>query len=112
MAETRQETRSPMTRRRFIKRWLILLGIGLLLGFGQAITEAFLPTLGGILQVLILFPYGLVALAILVISTMARAKDAGGSELWGLLILAPLINLLLLIALSCVPSKNPAETSE
>ena len=114
MEEMREETpRSGMSRRRYIKRWLILLAVGVVLGGGRTLAEMFLPAevgsmVGGGLGVIALI-WGLIALALSVVWTMNRAKDVGKDEAWGLLVLVPIVNIVAVVIFASLPSRDDAE---
>ena len=94
MEEMHEESRSRLGRRGYIKRWLILIAVGVLVGGGRAFAETFLPAaLGAALSLIILAFYGLPALALSVVWTMDRLTDGGKSQAWALLLLVPIVNI-------------------
>ncbi len=107
MEEMREETRSRMGRREYIKRWLILISIGVVVGIGRTLAETFLPAeLGSVLGMIVLALYGLPALALSVVWTMNRATDAGKDEAWGLLLVVPIVNIAALVVFASLPSRE------
>ena len=110
MHEATEESRSRLGRRGYIKRWLILLAIGVLVGIGRVLAETFLPEeFGSVPSLIVLACYGFPALALSVVWTMHRATDAGKDEAWGLLLLVPIVNIVALVVFASLPSREDAE---
>ena len=111
MEEMHEETAfAPMRRGGYIKRWLILIAVGVLVGGGRAFAETFLPAaLGAALSLIILAFYGLPALALSVVWTMDRLTDGGKSQAWALLLLVPIVNIVALVMFASLPSREDAE---
>lgn len=110
MGEMHEESRSRLGRRGYIKRWLILIAVGVLVGGGRAFAETFLPAaLGAALSLIILAFYGLPALALSVVWTMDRLTDGGKSQAWVLLLLVPIVNIVALVVFASLPSREDGE---
>ena len=97
---------SPMKRSRYIRRWLILIAVGVLVGVGRTVMEMFVPAVvGSALSLLLLACYGIPAVTLSVVWTMARATDAGKDEAWGLLVLLPIVNIVAVLVFASMPSR-------
>ena len=105
MEEMYESPRSRLGRKGYIKRWLTLFAIGVVVGIGRTVIEAVLPAeVGSPVSVLVLVAYGLPAAAMVVVWTMHRAADAGKNEAMALLMFVPIINILTLLAFSVMES--------
>ena len=112
MKETRETTGSRIGQRGYIKRWLILIAVGVVAGIGRVLVDSFSPAeLGQVLGVLVLGLYGLPALALSVVWTMHRATDADKDEAWGFLILIPIVNIVAVVVFALLPSRENSERS-
>ena len=111
MEEMHEGRRSRLGRKGYIKRWLILVAVGVMVGIGQVLADTFLPVgIGSGLSVILLMLFGLPAAALLVVWTMHRATDAGKDEAWGLLVLVPIVNIVALVVFASLPSREDAES--
>lgn len=107
MYEETESERSHLGRKGYIKRWLVLLGVGILVGIARELAPMFLPLeLAVALSFIVSACYALPALIFSVVWTMDRAADAGKNELWGLLILVPIVNVVALVVFSALPSRS------
>ena len=112
MEEMHEGPRSRLGRQGYIKRWLVLIAIGVAVGIGRLLVESILPAaLVPALSLILLALYGLPCLAFSVVWTMERAADAGKSEAWGLLVLVPVVNIVALVVFASLPSREDAEGS-
>ena len=110
MEEMHESPRSRLGRKGYIKRWLILIAIGVVVGIVRMLADTFLPVgLGPALSLILLAFYGLPSLAFSVVWTMERAADAGKAEALALLVLVPVVNIVALVVFASLPSREDAE---
>ena len=103
-------SRSRMGRKGYIKRWLILIAVGVVVGILRTLMEMFVPAqVGGAVSLLFLACYGIPAVVLSVVWTMARASNAGKDEAWGLLVLVPIVNVVAVLAFASMPSREDAQ---
>ena len=95
---------SGLERKRYIKRWLILLTGALLLGVVEGATA---PSFQSEIIFRVLWVgYGIPATVLMAKWSTERMENAGRHGAWGLLILIPVANILVLIAFSLLSSKS------
>ncbi|MCY3691071.1 MAG: DUF805 domain-containing protein [Chloroflexota bacterium] len=110
MYEEEPRSRPRIGRKGYIKRWLILIAVGVVVGVGQAVAEPLLPAdFGGVVSLGVLVFYGLPALIISVAWTMRRFTDAGRDEAWALLLVLPVVNIATAIVAASLPSREDAQ---
>ena len=106
-------SRSRIGRRGYIKRWLILIVIGVAVGVGQALAEPLLPAeFGTVMSLGVLVFYGFPALVMSVAWTMRRFTDAGKDEAWALLLILPVVNIVTAVVAASLPSRQEDAQAE
>lgn len=99
--------RSSLGRRGFVKRWMGLFGVGVLVGaMSVVIADGFQYPLDLLAVAILELSYAIPAFIFSVKWSAERAEDAGRNGAWGLLILVPVLNILVLIVLSVLPSRS------
>lgn len=99
--------RSGLGRRAFVKRWIGLLGVGLLVSaMGIVIVNGLPSVLVLPVLVLLALSYAVPALIFSVKWSTARAEDAGRNGAWGFLMLVPAVNVVALLVFSALPSRS------
>ena len=98
---------SGLGRKGFVKRWMGLFGVGILVGAMSVVIADGLQSPLDLVAVAILeLIYAIPAFIFSVKWSTERAEDAGRNGAWGLLILVPVLNILVLIVLSVLPSRS------
>ena len=107
MYEEEAAPRSGLGRKGYIKRWLVLLSAGVLVGVARELVPAFLPFgLAVAVSFILVVCYVIPAFVFWVKWSTERVEDAGRNGAWGLLILVPVLNILALIVFSSLPSRS------
>ena len=113
MCEEGAAPRSGLGRKGFIKRWLLLLGIGVLVSIAREFAAVFLPFgLAFALSLILAVCYAVPALVFSVKWSTERVEDAGRNGAWGLLILVPVVNIVALVVFSLLPSAKRFQQGE
>lgn len=107
MYEETEGPRSCLGRKAYIKRWLVLLGVGVLVSVAREMAATSLPFgLGFAVSLVLAICYAIPALVFSVKWSTERVEDAGRNGAWGLLILVPIVNVVALIVFSVLPSRS------